>query len=148
MSIRSVLALGLLSFAACGGGDGDDNPGNPDGPKPVDARLPVDAAPSKVEPVDPCPDVSMIKATFTTDNSFKFIPEQDTIAVGEIVQFTATNSHPIGPIPGDPNSDSGIVVPVGPAGADGVKCFKFPQAGTYRFQCTPHMFKGTLTVNP
>lgn len=144
MSIRCVLALSFVTFAACGG---SDDPSNPDAP--TDARPPVDAKPSTVMDVN-CTGATPA-VTFLTgvdaflDGSVQMDPpelEMATVNRGQVVKFVATGGHPIGPIPSNPNSDPGLVVP-----QTQTKCFSFPATGTYEFRCTTHGFAAKLTVN-
>jgi plastocyanin len=88
-----------------------------------------------------CPATTPV--TFVAQLS-SFNPPTASITLGQIVKFdtSATLNHPIGPIPGEPLSDPGLVVPAGKT-----KCFNFLATGTFKFQCTVHSYVGTLTVN-
>jgi plastocyanin len=130
MSVRCMLAISVLALAACD--DGGDGTGTPDAPR-------IDAQVSNVMAVT-CPATTSV--TFTT-LAERFEPTTASITRGQIVKFESTNStHPIEPIPNNPLSDPGLVVPAG-----STKCFTFLSAGMYKFQCTVHGYPGTLTVN-
>lgn len=130
MSVRSLLALPVLVLAACGGDDGNK----------TDASTGIDAKASNVMEVT-CPATTTV--TFTTLDTFVFMPASASTTVGTTVKFVSSNAtHPIGPIPLNQQSDPGLVVPGGQT-----KCFNFLVAGMYKFECTQHSFVGTLTVN-
>jgi len=113
-SLASILAL-----AACGD-DGGSTPA-------------VDAATASVVKVA-CPGAT-ISATVTAPG-FMFMPEDSTVAAGQIVKFT---------MPGEHNAQSDTA---GLFRADfaGDSCFRFDVAGTYGFHCVPHSFTGSIVV--
>lgn len=124
-TILAAVAAALV-LGACGddggGGGGDDAPD-------VDAP-PVAAA---VEEVD-CAGAT-IAETITTQG-FAYSPMTVTISVGEIVQFTPQSGHDVA------SDEQGLFnVPLAGEG-----CFRFDEAGSYGFFCTPHGFTGTVTV--
>ena len=129
MSTRSLLAISILTLAAC---SDDSGGGTPDAPR-------ADAQTSRVMEVT-CPATTPV--TFTTLES-RFDPPTAAITMGQIVKLVSDRSdHPIGPIPLDSMSDPGLVVPGGQT-----KCFSFLATGTFRFRCTQHGYAGTITVN-
>jgi len=130
MTIRSSLALSLLTLAACGGGD-DDSGGTPDAASQVDAQV------STVMAVT-CP---ATPAETITTQSLSFDKPNVTISRGAIVKFVSTATHPIGPFAGA-DTDPGIVVPEGQT-----KCLMFTASGTFKFVCKVHSYLGTITVN-
>lgn len=130
MSRRSLLPICLFALAACGD---DGGSGTPDAPKQIDAQG------SRVMEVT-CP--ATPAATFTTQAS-SFSPATASVMQGQVVKFVSTTTdHPIGPVPADPTSDPGLVVP-----GTQTKCFMFLAKGSFKFRCTVHNYAGTLTVN-
>ncbi len=129
MSVRSLLAISILTLAAC---SDDGGGGTPDAPR-------ADAQTSAVMEVT-CPATTPV--TFSTLET-RFDPPTAAITMGQIVKFESTNStHPIIPIPNDPLSDPDLRVPAGQT-----KCFTFLATGMFKFQCMQHGYAGTLTVN-
>jgi plastocyanin len=124
--MRSIgLSLVLMSLVACGGGGDDDGTGDDDGAAP-------DATASSVVEVD-CASAT-IAETITT-SGFAYSPESVTISASEVVEFTPAGSH-------DVASNDGLFS----VGFGGHKCFRFEEAGTFDFHCTPHLFVGTVIV--
>jgi plastocyanin len=128
MSVRSLLAISILTLAACS----DDSTGTPDGPPTVDA-------PSATVMAVTCP--ATVAETITTQAA-SFDKPTATISRGAIVKFVSTSTHPIGPFPGGQMTDPGIVV-----GEGQTKCLMFTAAGTFKYICTVHSYLGTITVN-
>lgn len=124
-----VLLVTFLVVSACGGGKDS---------AAIDAPVGVDAAAATVVEVIPCTGES---ASVTSSNSdfSKYTPMATTITVGQIVKFTMASSHNVAPTG---VSDPGLNV-----GFGATKCLRFTQAGTFNFKCTPHNFKGSITVN-
>ena len=128
MSVRSVLAISLLTLAACGGDDGNDMP---DG-------APKDSSSPTVMEVT-CP--ATPAATFRTLAS-TFDPTTATISRGGIVKFETTTDHPVIPARDGVMTDTGIMV-----GENRTKCLTFTATGTFRFVCGVHNYLGVITVN-
>lgn len=108
-----------------------DGPPRPDATQAPDAEPGPDAGPPPVVQVT-CPADPAV--TVTTPGYF-YDPDQATIAVGQVVRFDPSTSH-------DVRSDTGLfTVPYG-----GDRCFRFDEAGTYPYHCTPHRFTGTIVA--
>lgn len=144
----AVAALALL--AACSTSSNNDKKDAPpqqrDAPKPIDAKIFLDAPPPdaavRVVTVT-CPTTPA--ATFTTtDGSFQFSPTSATIAVNAIVKFTMSSSHSVAP--GHSPADTTIADPGLAVTFAATKCLQFTAAGSYGFHCFPHNFNGTITV--
>jgi plastocyanin len=72
---------------------------------------------------------------------FRFSPNNVTISVGQLVDFTNPNEHSV--VPGAAPTDSGLKAPKGTK-----TCLKFTAAGQFNFKCSPHSsMTGTITVN-
>jgi plastocyanin len=130
MFVRSLLAISLLTLAACGD---DGGTAMPDGPK-------TDGPPAATVMEVTCP-AGAVNPTITTLATAFDMPTA-TITRGSIVKFISTATHPIGPFPGGMMTDPGIRVPEGQT-----KCLMFTATGTFRFVCTVHSYLGTITVN-
>ena len=125
--MRSIgLSLVFLGLVACGGGGDDDNTGDDDAPAPDAAEA------SSVVEVD-CASAT-IAETITT-SGFNYSPMSVTISANEVVEFTPAGSH-------DVASNDGLFS----VGFGGHKCFRFEEAGTFVFHCTPHLFTGSVIV--
>lgn len=145
-SLASLVLASAFALTACGGddsGDGTTDSAAIDAPvtadaRPIDAPPGVDAPPatSRVMEVTCPPNVA---ATVTTPG-FMYSPAATIITVGQVVKFTMASNHNV--IPDAPTSDAGLTVDFG-----ATKCLKFTEAATYHFECSPHHFKGTVTVN-
>lgn len=122
---RLALGFALALMCACGGDDGGG--GSPDA-----ATSGPDAAPLEVASVD-CGSVTPDQ-TITT-SGFMYSPMSVTITTGQVVMFTPASAHDVA------SDDGKFSVPLG-----GTGCFRFNQAGTYGFHCTPHGFTGSVVV--
>lgn len=98
---------------------------------------PADAPGSNVETVT-CAGGEMSIAT--TGDSFAgvYTPNAVTISAGQAVQFVMPATHNVVP---DTGGDANLSVPFSTT-----RCLKFKVAGSYKFHCGPHAFKGTVTV--
>jgi len=112
----------------------------------IDTAPRPDAAPDAhfgaqtVFPVD-CATGTPAASFYATDgvNTTYFPGPSATIAVGDVVQFTMSITHNVGPGPGP--SDTGLRVDFMETA-----CLKFTAAGPFNFQCTTHAFYGLVTV--
>lgn len=128
--------LALLVFVvACGGGGDDGDNSNPDASQtPKDAAVdaqPVDAAAATVMTV-PCAGATIAQMVMTAEGPRRFTPNDITISVNAIVQFTTSGSHNVIPRAGMP-SDPGLMVGFGET-----KCLRFTAAGSFNYRCAPH----------
>lgn len=128
MFIRSLLAISVLTLAAC---SDDGGGGTPDAPR-------VDAPAATVIAVT-CP--ATPAETIRTQSS-SFDKPNVTISQGAIVQFVSTATHPVAPFPTGVDTDPGIVVAEGQT-----KCLMFTATGTFKFICKTHSYLGTIVVN-
>ena len=146
--LSAALALGL---AACGGDDGgDDNQG------PIDAEPDIDADPNDPDSMGlvdapassvvelACPGTVAVIVT-ATNGTFLFGGEDvdsATIAVNDIVRFDMTNAGLHDAVSGTPGAADGNFRVLN--GED--RCFRFTEAGTFPFFCTPHAFTASIIV--
>jgi plastocyanin len=140
----AVLIVALVAVAACG----EDNKKTPDAAKTVDAK-PIDAA-IDAKVIDAPPDAQAFVLAVTCPatpnaavitNGFAFEPMTVTIPLNGIVQFTMPVNHSVEPSP-TLATDSGLRV-----GFSQVKCLQFTKTGTFNYDCFPHHFVGSVTVN-
>jgi plastocyanin len=92
----------------------------------------ADAAPSSVVEVD-CASVTPVESI--TTSGFAYSPSAVTIAVGDVVEFRPTSSHDARAL------DGSFRVGFGERA-----CLRFDAPGTFEFECSPHHFTGTITV--
>jgi plastocyanin len=131
-----VFAVGSMALVACGG-----------------STAAVDGAPAIDSPPPTVTTVSCTGATIAatvTDPGFKYVstpagsaPNDSAIKVNDIVEFNLAGGmdHPVGPDAAAGMTDSGIHA------ADSMQtCLKFSAVGTFHYECTVHLFKGTVTV--
>ncbi|MEO8702715.1 MAG: hypothetical protein ABI867_21910 [Kofleriaceae bacterium] len=123
---KLTFVLAVATLSACGGGGGDD-----------DDDVQIDAPPSTLQEVNPCPGTT--DATVLTTGAFAFMPKDTTITQGQVIKFDMDPSHDVAPTG---NTDATLRVPLG-----GTKCFRFTAPGAFSFKCTPHGFTGSVTVN-
>ena len=123
-------AVVLALLAACGG---SEDP-------PVGE---VDAPPggSSIMEVTPCAGEAATVTADPSDQATMYMPPATTITMGQIVKFELPAAHNVAPHPTMP-SDPNLRVNFGQT-----KCFRFTMPGTFNFICTPHGFRGTVTVN-
>jgi plastocyanin len=74
----------------------------------------------------------------TVDSVLAFDPPSVAIVAGQVVKFTMSSMHDVVP---DPGNDVGLQV-----GFSATRCLKFKTAGSYKFHCGPHQFKGVVTA--
>jgi plastocyanin len=123
----------LCSLVACGGGGTDD-------PAPTDTAPPTDT-PAQVSTVMAVPCDGTELGHVESTGGFRFSPNNVTISVGQLVDFTNPNEHSV--VPGAAPTDSGLKAPKGTK-----TCLKFTAAGQFNFKCSPHSsMTGTITVN-
>jgi plastocyanin len=144
-------ALGLLTLALALGSCSSDNSKAADASvihdsKTVDAKMfdahvdsppPLPDALTDVETVV-CPTNPDAVVTTTNGNLASYSVPSTTIAVGQTVQFVMSSFHNVFPNAGQ---DPGLHV-----GFGATLCKKFTVAGTYTFECSAHLFMGTVTV--
>jgi plastocyanin len=118
----------LVVLAACGGSD----------PAPAPDAPP--SGPAVVE-VTPCTGETATITANPADTTTMYDPPNTTITAGQIVKFVMPAAHNVTPHPSMP-SDPGLRVNFGQT-----KCLRFTEPGTFTFFCTPHGFRGTVTVN-
>ena len=132
MSARHAWFL-LLSLAACSGE-------SPSGTTP-DAAIAIDAAVSSVVEVT-CP-ASVPLSVDVPDamSSFVFTPSANPpLPVGSIVKFTTHSAHNVVPNTIRP-TDPGLRVDY-----NSTKCLHFTKPGSFGFNCQPHGFAATITI--
>jgi plastocyanin len=125
-----LLLVCATAVVGCGGeGDGADDS--------IDAGTIVsfDAPPGGAGVTEVSCSGGTIAVTVTTPGN-RFDPMSSTIQRGQIVRFDPAAGH-------DVASDSGGLFDVG-FGGEG--CFRFDDAGSFGFRCTPHGFRGTIVV--
>jgi plastocyanin len=128
MLVRTSLAL-LITFAACSDSSSDT----------PDAAPPIDATPPSVMMVT-CPAGTVPTITATNGVDTTYTPKTLSISVGQIVKFTMPSTHNVVPAQLGP-TDPGLMVSY-----NQTSCLMFTKAGTFNFQCQPHSFVGTITV--
>jgi len=120
---------------------------------PLDARPPptidapaIDAPAIDAPPVDGGPaggvatEVDCITAAtpaLVSASVVKYNPVDTTIHRGGVVKFTMPAGEDVA------STVAGLVVPF-----NTIKCLTFGTPGTYTFHCTPHLFEGTIKVQP
>jgi len=139
-------AVCAVVLAACGSGSNSAKKSDAavaDG-KHVDAK-PVDAKPADAPPDAPhhvlavsCTGITPDATVTTAGDSYS--PTATTITTNQIVEFQMPSAHNVVSI--GTNIDSGLSVGFGQTG-----CLQFTVAGTYEFECSVHLFTGTVTVN-
>ena len=133
--VGARLIVGGLIVGCAGEGDGGGGGGSPS----PDAPPAIDAPPSTVTEVTPCPATPDAIVT-TRDDVYVYMPATTTIAAGQVVRFDTSLYHDVAPLP--PMTDAALSV-----GFGATRCLRFTAPGTFRFKCTPHGFSGTITVN-
>lgn len=131
MSARHVVLL--LPLAACSSDAPSDTP--------QDAAVAIDAATSSVVEVA-CP-ASVPLAVDVPDamDAFVFTPAANpALPVGSIVKFTTHRSHNVVPNTIRP-TDPGLRVDY-----NTTKCLQFTKSGAFGFNCQPHGFAATITI--
>jgi plastocyanin len=68
------------------------------------------------------------------------MPKTLSISVGQVVKFTMPSTHNVIPAMLG-TTDAGLMV-----GLNQTKCLMFTKASVFNFQCGPHSFVGTITV--
>ena len=122
-------AVVFVALAACGGSS-EPPPPEPDAP-PSSALMEV----------TPCAGEAATVTANPSDQATMYTPPMTTITMGQIVKFEMPAAHNVTPHPTMP-SDPNLRVNFGQT-----KCFRFVQTGSFNFFCTPHSFRGTVTVN-
>lgn len=121
---KTLFALICVLGVGCGGGDGG---GDGD-----DATAPDASTAAAVTEVD-CASATIAELIVTDGAAYS--PNAVTISAGEVVRFQPAATH-------DVASNDGLFS----VGFGGDGCFRFDEAGSYTFHCTPHGFSGTVTV--
>jgi plastocyanin len=123
----SVLSAFLIFAVACGSGYSPSSPSN---------------SPSPAPPTDPTPSRSIsIPAGASTRVANAFVPQADSVSVGDTVTWTNTDVVEHTSTADGKQWDSGVVAP----GAQ--FSFTFQTAGTYTYKCLIHPgMVGTIVV--
>lgn len=133
----------VVMLAACGGDDGGGTTTRLDAAMNpmVDAAPMVDAPPDALQLVTTATCGTEVLTVETSGNSYTFSPNNDPIAVGDIVKFVMPPTHNVAPDSSASMTDPGLRV-----NFNETKCLQFTAVGAFTFKCTPHGFTGTITV--